>query len=358
MEDDCYVLVTCHQTILDLTEDGELFHHPAAVTRVAPRLMLDSRGEILRSRPYSAAAGGWQIEKIDMPRCLAVRKDGLYVTAEVGGGLRLSPRRMEWETFDLVSFRTFLRDQVGNLPALPRKPRACSISRIIHQTSRSAEVPEECVTNVARMCALNPNWHYRYWSQKESHDFIYGYYGWEILESYLQISACYGAARADLFRYLVVYQFGGVYLDMKSGVDRPFESILQPDDEFVLSHWRNQMGDRYRGFGLHSDLEGIVPGGEYQQWHIMAAAGHPFLEAVIVRVLRNIAEYNGGLDGVGRLGVLRVTGPVAYSLAIHPIRARHGHRLIDAEASGLLFEAAPRPGGRPHYRTLTTPVVS
>src|SRR5699024_8294228 len=36
--------------------------------------------------------------------------------------------------------------------------------------------------------------------------------------------------------------------------------------------------------------------------------------------------------GVGAKGVLRTTGPVAYTLAIHPLLNNYSHRFVDAES--------------------------
>lgn len=90
--------------------------------------------------------------------------------------------------------------------------------------------------------------------------------------------------------------------------------------------------------------------------------GPSFLRAVIAAVLANIAGYRSFRDGVGAKGVLAVTGPIAYTRAIHPIRDRHPHRLVAFEALGLRYRAADglhladTAAGR-HYAQLHRPVV-
>ena len=128
-----------------------------------------------------------------------------------------------------------------------------------------------------------------------------------------------------------MYKVGGVYLDIKSTTTRPLDEVLKPDDAFLLAHWSDRRDPTHRGWGQnHHDLAGVAKG-EYQQWHIIAAPGHPFLKSVIERVLRNIEIYNPALHGTGKYGVLRVTGPIAFTLAIHGSRALHRHRLVDSE---------------------------
>jgi len=122
------------------------------------------------------------------------------------------------------------------------------------------------------------------------------------------------------------------------------------------------MGQRFYGFGLHA---GLGPEGEYQQWHIVAAPSHPYLQAVIARVTRNIDEYELALQGTGKRGVLRVTGPIPYTEAIAPIVADHPHRIVDAEALGFVYSVTGGPGREmshinlfpSHYSESTEPIV-
>ncbi|RYF20514.1 MAG: hypothetical protein EOO77_07875 [Oxalobacteraceae bacterium] len=65
--------------------------------------------------------------------------------------------------------------------------------------------------------------------------FIDDEYGADILANFDCIRREYGAARADLFRYLLIYKRGGVYLDIKSGFERSLDEVLQPDDQMLLS---------------------------------------------------------------------------------------------------------------------------
>lgn len=64
---------------------------------------------------------------------------------------------------------------------------------------------------------------------------------------------------------------------------------------------------------------------------MIAAPGHPFLRAVIERVVSNVDNYSPWRFGVGSIGVLRVTGPVAYTLAIAPLQDRHPCKTVASE---------------------------
>ncbi|MFT8676386.1 MAG: glycosyltransferase [Acetobacter sp.] len=274
----------------------------------------------------------------DAPETLCIRHDTHYLCAEPGGAVTLRDAVSVWETFRSATAGDALTTpdmQVHERRPTPKR-RLRRISRTIHQIGNSSTLPEIFLQNVAHLQRLNPGWSYRYWGEKERHDFIYDHYGWDILRRYLSINPRYGAARADLFRYLCIYQLGGVYLDIKSSANQPFETMINDNDDYLLSQWKNSPTEAFSGWGLGPEI-GFVAGGEYQQWHIMAAAGHPFLASCIETVLTRIDHYTPDLYGTGRLGVLRVTGPYAYTFAIYKMLEQHSHRFIDSERSGLLY---------------------
>ena len=239
--------------------------------------------------------------------------------------------------FRPVSVATYLkRLVVPNLNAgpsrdsLPEWPRGNTIPRTIHQTFPTKGLPPALADSVAAMRALNPDWEYKLYDDAAIESFVERHYGRRMLTRYRSINPRYGAARADLFRYLLLYKEGGVYLDIKSTTRSPLTQMLRPDDQYLLSKWRNARGERFRGWGVYDDLAHI-PGGEFQQWFIVASPAHPLLRAVILSVLRNLRVYSPARHGVGRLAVLRTTGPIAYTLSVTPLLSQHPHRVVESD---------------------------
>lgn len=194
------------------------------------------------------------------------------------------------------------------------------LPKIIHQTYPSkVRLPSEIQDNIRHLCELNPGWEHRLYDDDDIESFILKNYGLEVLNLYRTINPSYGAARADFFRYLLMYSEGGIYLDIKSSVTQSLDDVINLNSCYILSKWDR---DRYSTHGLHKELESL-DGGEYQQWHIIAVSGHPFLRSVIESVIKNIQQYNILNSRVGRMGVLRVTGPIAYTLAIESVKSLH-----------------------------------
>lgn len=242
-----------------------------------------------------------------------------------------------------------MHDPVGG-PALNGMERAeQAIPRIVHQVAIGYRVPDSLMAVRERLRAANPEWEFRLLDGDAVERFVADAYGSAMLDRYRRIGPAYDVARADLARYLLLYRLGGVYLDLKSTADRPLDAVVRSEDRFILSQWRNQRGQEHFTWGLHPGLDDVA-GGALQQWFVASAPGHPFLAAVIREVSNRIDRYDPWRDGVGGSGVFAVTGPVAYTRAIWPIRHLHPHRLLrDETEAGLVYSAA---GGLAH-RTLT-----
>ena len=242
-------------------------------------------------------------------------------------------------------------------PKLENFDECDTIPKIIHQTFYTRDLPDKLQANVDLIRHLNPEWEYRFYDDDDIAEFIQTHYPDKVWRYFERINPCYGAARADLFRYLLMYKIGGVYLDIKSVATRPIQ--LKKDDRLLLSNWTRVSGEF--DWGGHYELRHIEAG-EYQQWHIICAPGHPCIKAVIENVLANIDTYDPSLHGTGKKGVLRVTGPVAYTLAIHRIQSEHPHRVVDIR-SELGFEynvyqnQSHEKEFKSHYSLQTAPIV-
>jgi len=218
------------------------------------------------------------------------------------------------------------------------------IPRILHQIwLRGGELPSALQRNADNLRSLNPGWEYRLWTSREADELLAGYAD-KIARSYYRIDPRYGAARADLLRHLIIYRHGGVYCDIKSGFLRRLDDVLRPDDEYILCRVPSR----------HKEL----PNGELLTHFVIARPTHPYSASVIHKILCNIKNYRPW-HAVGRNGVLRTTGPIAYTLAIDRSLDGPPHRFVTEEEFGSYFSidydhmsAFPD-----HFSTLTDPVV-
>lgn len=199
------------------------------------------------------------------------------------------------------------------------------IPRTIYQTFiNTISLPDDFKNNIEHIKALNPGWHHVVYDDIMVDNFVRSE-GWpELIEQYNRLQ--HWISKIDVFKYLLIYKNGGVYLDIKSTLNKPLDSVLLDSDQYILSQWQDPANPELHQIGKFNIIK-HVPGGEYQQWFIAATPGHPFLKAVLDRVIEHAKQYDIK-NGVGKYPVLLLAGPIPYTLAIHPIKDQHPHRKV------------------------------
>jgi len=165
-----------------------------------------------------------------------------------------------------------------------------NVPMCIYQTFETADVLPEMAAASASWRTLNPQFEYRFYDALDTYEFIRAHFTSKVVNAYKLIRA--GGFRADLFSYCILYQYGGVYVDLGCVAQEPI-----PNDwpDFVTVKDRLQYG----GF-------------------MYATPKHPILKAAIdlcvsrvINVAAGSMSYNClSVSGPGVLGdaVLQVTG--------------------------------------------------
>lgn len=221
---------------------------------------------------------------------------------------------------------------------VPIFPETNSIPKRIHQIyitpqDTDESLPQALQENIAYTRALNPNWEHKVWRNKEIETFILQHYGEKMLQCYHLIDPSYGAIKADLFRYLLMYKEGGVYIDLKCLFSRPLDELIREDDRYILSHWDNGKGESHEGWGQLFPELAHIERGEYIMSFIVSEGGHPFVRNILVSCVKNISKYNPYRTDVGFGGTMKLTGPIVYTLGIREIIERRPNisfRQVDA----------------------------
>lgn len=214
----------------------------------------------------------------------------------------------------IIAFLVLVYDR---LIGIKRTFEELKIPRIIHQTVPDKNnIGSHVKSCMEKLKDMNSGWKHILYDDKEIDDFIKTKYP-QVYADYMKINPKYGPAKADFFRYLIIYEYGGVYLDCKSGVSQPLDNILYSSDTFVF-----QCTD-----GCSHDAIKYFNGQEINQWVIIAEPKSPFLKAVIEQMIDNIRDPNMK-SRKGKYGVLEITGPIMYTNTIAPLLDKYHHRQI------------------------------
>ena len=199
-----------------------------------------------------------------------------------------------------------------------------------------------------------PDWEQNIYGDKEIDIFLEKEFGKDhkVTKAYNLINPKYGAARADLFRYLIIYKYGGMYLDMKSCVTGSIPEMPDDKDMWISSwNWVNQGH--------------LFPvSGEYQNWYIYARKGSPIMKEIIERVVHNIYtlhetpnKLNISDESNAKGIVLSTTGPIAFTTAIMNSKNRNDV-FYNKDINNILhYSCINNRIDKNHYSKQTEPLV-
>jgi mannosyltransferase OCH1-like enzyme len=138
---------------------------------------------------------------------------------------------------------------------------------------------------------MNPEYTYFLYSDQDMDRFVDEHYPGEIADCYHRLNII--VAKVDFWRYLVLYKYGGVYLDMDSEIKCPLHSFICDEDSAIITAEGNP--------------------NMFVQWALIFAKGHPILKKTIELIVDNIKNNRYPND------IHKMTGPTVYSRAIFEI---------------------------------------
>ncbi|MCY6381979.1 glycosyltransferase [Hoeflea prorocentri] len=106
------------------------------------------------------------------------------------------------------------------------------IPKIIHQTWRDENIPDNYLELVDSWKRLNPDWEYRLWTDNDLDTMVVEHFP-EFLDQFRAYPN--PVQRADAGRYMVLYLHGGVYADLDTRCNEPFD-LLWDEERIVLAH--------------------------------------------------------------------------------------------------------------------------
>ena len=111
----------------------------------------------------------------------------------------------------------------GWIPAREKSNNQQLIPKIIYQTWKTNNLHSSLAKKIIKWSEMNPEYDYLFFDDEQINAFIKIEYGNEIYREYKKIQI--GAAKADVWRLLMVYKYGGLYVDVDVAVQRPLRDI-------------------------------------------------------------------------------------------------------------------------------------
>ena len=209
------------------------------------------------------------------------------------------------------------------LPARIQRPNAKKIPRVIFLTWMTRELGPQIYTSIKTLLHNNPEYELVFFTDADIDQFMCENFSQgkgnngSITDSFSRLQA--GAARADVWRMMMIGRYGGVYLD----VDESSLAPLPIDNDFdsVVSGVGGWVSDTNQVSGL------------LEHWALAYSPNHPVILGTIETILYNIKNTEkfekGGefwSDDPEYSFTIAVTGPSPYQTALHDVLRRVGCR--------------------------------
>ena len=140
---------------------------------------------------------------------------------------------------------------------------------------------------------MNSEYTYNLYDDNDMDNFVNKHFAGEIAECYNKLNII--VAKVDFWRYLVLYKYGGVYLDMDSSIEKPLRELIKNEDKAIITAEGNP--------------------NLFVQWALIFSKEHPILKKTIEFVCDNIRN-NSYPNNIHKM-----TGPTVYSRAINETHA-------------------------------------
>lgn len=142
---------------------------------------------------------------------------------------------------------------------------------------------------IDRMKSMNPEYNHQIYMDEDMDKFVNENFAGEIADCYNRLNII--VAKVDFWRYLVLYKYGGVYLDMDSSIEKPLKDLINDADNAIITAEQNP--------------------NLYVQWALIFNKDHPILKNVIDIIVNNIKTNKYPND------IHKMTGPTPYTEGIN-----------------------------------------
>ncbi len=137
------------------------------------------------------------------------------------------------------------------------------IPKVIYQTWKTQNLPIKVQKLRKKMYKLNSEYEYIIYTDEQMNDFISSNAPKEIKDAFFRINNI--VAKADIWRYFILYTNGGLYLDIDSEITGRLDDLLTDDDTAIITAEKNK------------DM--------FVQWALIFDKGHRVLEKTIENIL-------------------------------------------------------------------------
>lgn len=184
-----------------------------------------------------------------------------------------------FEKINLTKYEDLGISEMEELPA----DGPIRMEKIIHQKWNTIDIPSTNLQWIKSWTKNHPDWKYMYWTDESSRKLIFDKYSYllPVYDNYVE-----NMRRADAMRYVILYEFGGVYADLDMESRLPLDAITRKYSCILAQ-------EPYEHPLMDTGFEHLVTNA-----FMACKAGHPFMKQLIENLPR-FAKMFHLLDSTG-----------------------------------------------------------
>lgn len=184
-----------------------------------------------------------------------------------------------------------LNKYIYNLPTIKNNPIIRhKIPKKIFQTWESKELTCVLKTLTHYVKKKNPDYEYYLFDKKDREFFIKENFDKTVIKAYNSIIP--GGFKADLWRYCILYKYGGFYCDIDMMCINGFDKLIENNEECIFTIHHNLNGKNLK-IDLANLFIGIIP-------------NHPIMKNCIDKIVDNVLNEKWKINNED---ILEFTGP-------------------------------------------------
>ena len=190
----------------------------------------------------------------------------------------------------------------------------------VYQTWESRYLGKTHAKSILEFRDKNPTFSFYIFDKEKRDQYISS--NWKNrLISKIYFNSLFGPMKADIFRYCILYDYGGYYFDIGKACSTPLENLHKSDDTGIITYEGNELfyppGDEIL-FNLKR------PFNYFLQWGLAFSPNHAFLNELIKEIEKNYYLYKAKIFPNPKLAILNFTGPGIYTKVMRNYITREG----------------------------------
>jgi len=170
------------------------------------------------------------------------------------------------------------------------------IEKNIIQTYKNNNINKFIYNNIKRMLSLNNDYNYIFITDEIAIDLIKNNFDEDTLSAFKKLNI--GAAKGDFIRYIGMYVYGGVYLDLDASIETKLDNFIPKDVDFLFFYDKNKNIQQWcfmsisKNFIVKKIIEEMVRRINNNEENIFLATGPTLVTDVIYNLVNNSNVYN------------------------------------------------------------------